>query len=136
YNNGRDGILSTASSGKIYNNTVYHNGQAGFQNLSDSSNNATNNIFYLNGTAAISGSTSGSQNLTTNPSFVNAAAGDFHLQAGSPAIDAGMTVSEVTTDRDKMPRPQGARFDIGAYEYTGSAPRPLSAPTNFRIAGR
>lgn len=40
---------------------------------------------------------------------------DFHLSAGSPAIDAGLDVP-VETDFDGNPRPQGAGYDIGAYE--------------------
>ncbi|MDX2093045.1 MAG: choice-of-anchor Q domain-containing protein [Kofleriaceae bacterium] len=50
--------------------------------------------------------------------FVDPAQGDFHLAAGSPAIDAGLdlTGSGVTVDLDKTPRPQGSGFDCGAYE--------------------
>ena len=44
-------------------------------------------------------------------------AGDFHLDSGSSAIDNGATLSEVTTDSDGTLRPQGARYDLGAYEY-------------------
>jgi len=62
----------------------------------------------------------------TDPLFVDAPAGDFHLQAASPAIDYAPTGSETgSTDLDLMPRevdlPQvtnrfGAR-DLGPYEY-------------------
>lgn len=51
-----------------------------------------------------------------DPLFVNAAGADFHLQAGSPAIDAGSAVSAPATDFDGVARPQGAGFDIGAFE--------------------
>ena len=47
--------------------------------------------------------------------FVNPAS-DFHLKAGSPAIDAGQTLTSVKTDFDGNSRPQGARSDAGAYE--------------------
>ena len=40
---------------------------------------------------------------------------DYHLQAASPAVDAGVATSAVR-DHDGVPRPQGAAFDIGAYE--------------------
>jgi hypothetical protein len=48
--------------------------------------------------------------------FANPGDGDFHLLPGSPAIDAGITLLEVTNDLDGNPRPQGAGYDIGAYE--------------------
>ncbi len=40
--------------------------------------------------------------------------GDYHLQAGSPAIDAGFSIG-VTTDLEG--RPRDAHPDLGAYEY-------------------
>jgi hypothetical protein len=46
-------------------------------------------------------------------------AGDHHLQAGSPAIDAGddaAVPSDLLTDLDGGPRIQGSHVDIGAYE--------------------
>jgi hypothetical protein len=50
-----------------------------------------------------------------DPLFVNATTFDFHLKPASPAIDHGMTTA-ATTDFDGTPRPQGAAFDVGAYE--------------------
>jgi len=55
----------------------------------------------------------------TDPGLVGAA--DARLRAGSPAIDAGVTLSEVSADFDGVARPQGAACDIGAYEYKGAA---------------
>jgi parallel beta-helix repeat protein len=46
--------------------------------------------------------------------------GDYHLKDGSPAIDVGVTLADVTRDLDGNSRPIGARYDIGAYE-SGSA---------------
>jgi hypothetical protein len=40
-----------------------------------------------------------------------------YLQAGSPAIDAGLTLADVPMDYAGTSRPQGIRFDIGAFEY-------------------
>jgi hypothetical protein len=54
--------------------------------------------------------------LYGDPLFVDAPQGDFRLQAGSPASEAGATVVEVAVDRDEVERPQGLAHDIGAYE--------------------
>ncbi len=96
-----------------------------------------NNIFYNAGSnywASDGGSLTGSHNLlydpggnidpgdfsqdlvNLDPMFVDAGSDDYHLQAGSPAIDAGMDAG-VTYDAEDHPRPQGGGFDIGAYEF-------------------
>jgi parallel beta-helix repeat protein len=125
YNSRGSGLNSQSYGGRYYNNTSYGN-NVGLE-IGKSGGEYRNNILYNNHETNIAdkGSNTLSNNLTTNPRFVNAAAGDFHLQAGSPAIDRGVTVSKVSTDCDKKPRPQGAGFDMGAYEYTGHTP---SAP--------
>ena len=42
---------------------------------------------------------------------------DYHLQSGSPAIDAGRVLPWLGTDIDGDPRPDGAGYDVGADEY-------------------
>src|SRR2546427_12298046 len=59
-----------------------------------------------------------------NPQFVNLATGNFHLQPGSPLIDKGTTLSQVTNDYDGVARPQGSAYDIGAFEYFASLTPP------------
>jgi hypothetical protein len=51
--------------------------------------------------------------------FVDLAGGDFHLAPASAALDAGAAVSELTIDLERSPRPQGAGWDIGAFEGEG-----------------
>ena len=53
-------------------------------------------------------------NVKMDPSFVSASTGDFHLQASSPAIDAGLNVG-LTRDYDGVAI--SGLPDIGAYEY-------------------
>jgi hypothetical protein len=84
-------------------------------------NNVINSIYNSGGTV--------SNNLTTDPKFVNSAANNFYLQSTSPAIDAGMTLTAVPIDFSNIPRPEGAGYDIGAYEYQST----LGAPTNLQI---
>jgi uncharacterized repeat protein (TIGR01451 family) len=57
----------------------------------------------------------GPHSFAANPSFVDPRADDYHLAASSAAIDRGVDVG-VYADLDGQPRPQGAGYDIGAYE--------------------
>jgi hypothetical protein len=54
-----------------------------------------------------------------NQIFVDHTNGNFHLLQNSQAVDAGtdFVLPTVFEDLDKIPRPQGSGFDIGAYEY-------------------
>jgi parallel beta helix pectate lyase-like protein/uncharacterized protein DUF1565 len=131
YGNG-SGIHLSGESPRCYNNTVYNNRGEGLsvanaQNGASGTRNADvrNNIVYRNESGitdyATGAGTVLSNNLTSDPKFVNAAAGDFHLQAGSPAIDKGADLRPqgVTTDFEGNPRPQGSALDIGADEWSG-----------------
>jgi hypothetical protein len=74
--------------------------------------------------------TRGAHDIAANPRFVTGnglLADGYRLQAGSPAINAGTTVSDVTKDYWGTPRPQGAAVDIGACEFGagGSKSAPL-----------
>jgi len=90
-----------------------------------------NSIFWGNGTsnANLAGSNldvtysdvgsgwTGTGNIDADPLFVDAANGDYHLQVGSPCIDAGMPASAPTHDIEGTPRDPAP--DMGAYEWTG-----------------
>src|SRR5262249_16944847 len=121
----------------IYNNTVYGNGSWGIyvnRNAVIRNNIAYNNSLNQDGSADIGGfnlsgsvisnnlcgqtnSAPGACAVVGNPNFIDSATGDFHLQGGSPAIDAGVTLIQAATDIVGTPRPQGAAYDIGAFEY-------------------
>ncbi len=118
-----------------------------------------NNIFYNTNTSywwADTAQASGDYNLimgasapTTrgphdllgqDPRFVDSLANNFRLQSSSPARDAGDSLLEVREDILGTLRPQGPRWDIGAYEYivTGMEESsgtfyPLSSNLSFSV---
>jgi hypothetical protein len=57
----------------------------------------------------------------TNPLFTNPGGNNYTLQSLSPAINAGSATSISSTDYIGTARPQGAGYDIGAYEYVFSS---------------
>lgn len=65
--------------------------------------------------------------------FRDAGRDDYHLVAGSPAIDRGVVVPTVVMDRDGVARPQFSTVDVGAYEYCTSCSQPPGAPANPRV---
>ena len=118
-------LLSGGKGGAIY---TLNNGN------SSSIFTITNSIFWNNGGNAIdrsgttqllpevsytdidqSGYAGSIGNITGNPLF--AGPSDYHLQAGSPCIDNGTSAAAPSTDIEGTSRPQGANFDMGAYEY-------------------
>jgi hypothetical protein len=56
-------------------------------------------------------------NFAGDPGFADPARGDYHLSACSAAVDAGSPEHAPAFDLDAVPRPTGAGFDIGAYEW-------------------
>jgi Tol biopolymer transport system component/predicted Ser/Thr protein kinase len=59
--------------------------------------------------------------VDVNPLFVDAANGNYHLQPGSPAIDAGAWYGVPAVDIDGELRPMGDGVDIGADEVAGES---------------
>ncbi len=65
----------------------------------------------------------GVNNISAHPDFVDAEAGDYHLEAGSPCIDAGVNFYWCTWpqhDLDGHCRLAGLRVDMGCYEHGAS----------------
>ena len=77
------------------------------------------NLFFGNGAAPSFSSSS----VSGDPKFVDIANNNFQLQAGSPAIDAGAN-DGISRDILQTSRPQGAAYDIGAYEFIGGTTQP------------
>ncbi len=60
----------------------------------------------------------GGSNLAVGPEcFAQTAGDDYTLAAGCSAIDAGEPIQGYPQDRLGVDRPQGAQWDIGAYEF-------------------
>ncbi len=75
-----------------------------------------NNLFYGNG-AVPSFSTA---SVHASAAFVDLTNSNFQLQSVSPAIDKGAN-NGISRDILQTPRPQGTAYDMGAYEFVGSA---------------
>src|SRR5687768_10729223 len=122
-------IFNYAVSGtlEIKNNIFYHNGlRSGaaidlFNDCTGSNIVISSNILndHPGGTVVRTGTCSFSQTgtINDNPDFTNAAAGDFTLQGTSPALDAGLALTESSPDYTGLvTRPQGSGYDMGAFE--------------------
>lgn len=113
---------------RVYNNTVYSNDGFGIQVFDSAPGTAVkNNISYENiGNIQDWGAVGSdiTDNLEIDPFFVNPAIHDYRLQAGSPAINMGTTLAAVPVDFLGVARPQGAAYDIGAYEFVGGGGPP------------
>jgi hypothetical protein len=143
-----DGKLGTTT---FLNNTCV-NGSVGFRNTVGTATfkdnilygTNTGGVYYQTGSPA---QVNGANNLqsigttftgdkTGDPKFVSLGTGtaqercigcNYSLQAGSPAIDAGVNTSPtVTVDLKGVARPQGKAYDIGAYEYALADGNPLN----------
>jgi len=81
------------------------------------------------------GTAAGQGDVTADPQLVNPSgttAADNKLRAGSPLLDRGALLSDVTTDYFGGTRPQGSAPDIGAHEWGSvptSSPTPLPCPS-------
>ncbi|QJW88148.1 right-handed parallel beta-helix repeat-containing protein [Spirosoma taeanense] len=120
---------------RFINNTFINTGEDGFRLYNETQknsliNNVIVNINTKNSTDPFKYISFGQQakaeemnNVTTQTvaslKFLDQAIGNFRLTAGSPLIDKGTDVSSlgITSDLADRVRPQGAGFDIGAFEF-------------------
>jgi parallel beta-helix repeat protein len=143
YGNIIGGIYLTADFPVVLKNNIFvDNGAITNVNASKSTTGlkTSNNLYYQkNGyvlrykgnkytTATIKNFEASAQN--TNPMFTNATNGDLSLQAGSPAINAGVNVG---LTHDILGNPIVGAPDIGAYEYGGMTDIISPVVTEFKI---
>ncbi len=74
------------------------------------------NLFFDTPAVTAGGVISGGHSFSGNPAFADPALDNYHLGAGSAAIDKGVNAG-VTLDIDVEPRPLDAGFDIGFDEF-------------------
>jgi parallel beta-helix repeat protein len=138
YNNvvygNKDGIHVDyrATRTRVLNNTVFGQSQSGLhigEGASDTE--ARNNLLFGNHPDFIDQglrSTTGTNLTGGDGGVVDAARFDAHLRSTAAAIDAGATLDTVPFDHDRVPRPQGAAYDVGAYEFPRTGPPTLLQP--------
>lgn len=114
------GIVAEERDAQIYNNTVVGNGTIGIRAPGVSAKVFDNivvgmwNITIEARSADISNNLIGSLEIAR---FVNPVAGNYRLQATSPAVDQGRASGVFPAyDYDDAPRPYGPFTDLGAYE--------------------
>ncbi|MFM1823087.1 MAG: hypothetical protein RI967_1353 [Planctomycetota bacterium] len=99
------GVRNTGGSSTFSNCILWANtGPGGTTSANQISNGGgTTSVSY----STVQGGYTGSGNLSTDPKFADQAGRDFHLDAGSPAIDSGANATVTTgttTDFDGAPR--------------------------------
>jgi Right handed beta helix region/Pel9A-like, right handed beta helix region len=113
-------VQTNSTNLRIENNVFYDPLKAGinFASLSFSGLSVKDNLTFSGVTklGSPSGGTFSGNMDNTDPLIMSASTPNFRLQAGSPAVDHGLTLSEVKVDFDAVTRAQGAGYDRGAYE--------------------
>jgi len=138
------GIYTFESTNTLTNNSLSGNSATNLGGgifTNSGMNTLTNNIIWGNSNgianigstltvthSIVQGGFAGTGNLNVDPLFVSqppvglGTSGDLRLMAGSPAIDAGTATDAPATDLDGNPRPVGAGYDMGAYEFSIPCP--------------
>jgi hypothetical protein len=116
-------VLDASISSSSIKNNVFFNPlggktieAAGFSGAITIGHNLTSGNAMHDQGSTPSGMTLVANRLSTNPLLVSPPL-NFRLLSLSPAINAGEVLSSVTVDFEGTSRPQGAAFDIGAFEY-------------------
>jgi hypothetical protein len=118
-----------ANDNLLYNNILAHNTRWAIQlfDAEGTGNLVDNNVSFDNPEGNVSPTNPGGAMVLSptnwragNPNLVDPANGNFRVSAGSSAIDVGTTLTEANPDAQGLVRPQGAAYDIGAFEFIPS----------------
>jgi hypothetical protein len=115
--NAQNAINSDNFTGLFVTNNIFVNNNGGSHNLNYGAANSFSD-YNANSFTADYGS-EGTHSFTTTLAacnFVNAGLANYHLLAGSVLIDVGFTLTAFNYDHDNTVRPQGLKWEIGAYE--------------------
>lgn len=118
---------SVMGAGALYANNIIYGNDVGIETTTDCGSSCTifqSNLLFNNTTdyADSQDQTGTNGNIAADPLFTDPASGDYSLQAGSPAIDAGNPAQAPDGDLTGNPRPVDGDAsgtpepDIGAYE--------------------
>jgi hypothetical protein len=136
FNNANGGIVVGAGDGPYYgdrskpadeilvlNNIVYDNRGIGIEEsgVTGLNNIYANNLMFANEQDwELNNGLTPSGTVAAPPGFVRYdpdGKGNYHLMAGSPAIDRGTPMQAPVVDYNLTPRPQGRGVDIGPFEF-------------------
>ncbi|WP_338019033.1 carbohydrate-binding domain-containing protein [Azospirillum doebereinerae] len=123
---------------KVANNIIYDNAK-GIEEYGTlgTHNTYSNNLVYGNDSNLLMKNGKAASTISADPKFMNYdsdGGGNYHLSAGSPAVNAGTSSGAPTVDLDGNAR-QGA-VDVGAYEYgSTSATTPPVTTTPVSTSG-
>ena len=125
--NGRSGVIVggngelASERNNFVNNIVAFNDEIGivayWEGPTGEGNTAYTNLVFGNREGSVTGpALKSSRTIGGDPRFQSRFTGNFHLGAGSPAIDSARPEYALAIDRDGRRRPQGALPDLGAFE--------------------
>jgi hypothetical protein len=111
---------------KIWNSTIGRNVPTPFQAASSGSAGLEVRNLLVLGTQLPSVASHPSNRSAPAEAFVDVAVHDYALAAGAAAVDSGIAMEDVKSDRAGVSRPQGRAYDVGAYELVPAPQQPAT----------
>ena len=110
---------SAPATASTFTNTIIFNQTASPLNTSSGTKPTVTYCGFDNSVSLTSAPYNGTGNIKTiaSSSFKDPTHGDWSLASGTGAINTGTTIAACSPDISGVTRPQGAAYDMGAYEY-------------------